>query len=203
MRRSLVSLAVAACGSVRAPPASCPDGNVLVTSQADVARLAGCRAVAGLAIRPGGPLDTRPLAELRAIAGDLAIGPSVGLDEVALPGLHGVGGTIRVSANGSLRGLFVPALARAGRVEIVGNLELTTFAAPALVEVAGGFVVAGNAELEAIDAVALERVGGEFVIAGHPELALVDMPKLAHGDGARIEDNPKLPAELVGQLTRR
>jgi hypothetical protein len=173
---------------------------VVITAQAEVVRLAGCASVASLAIRAASPLDTKPLAELHAIGGELAIGPSVGLDEVALTGLREVG-TVRVSANGSLHGLYLPALVQANRIEVLDNVELTTLALPAVVELPGGLVVADNAGLEIIDAPSLVRVGREFVIANQPQLALVDVPKLSHADGARVEANPKLPADVVDHLS--
>ena len=206
MRRSLASLAlVAACGGPRvaAPsqPAACPaDRKLVLASQDDVRRALGCQRVAGVVVRTGATIDLSPLVHLATIDGDLVIGPTVGIDEVALPELRSVGGTIHVGSNGSLRGLYLPQLARAGRLDIDGNVVLTTISLPRLAAVDGALLVTDNAALELLDAPALVSVGTELVIAGAPDLALLELGKLVKPDGIRLERLPKLPDDVRAQL---
>jgi hypothetical protein len=183
------------------PSASCPEGRVVELGlQEDVTRLAGCPRAGGVTIRTGATVDVSPLHELEQIDGDLAIGPTVGVDSVAFNGLLRVGGTIRIVSNGSLRGVFLPRLEHAGRVEVDGNAVLTTISMPRLQDLAGSLVITDNNGLELVSAGTLTAIGGELVIVGHPKLNLLELPHLARMETIRIEGNPKVSPELVEEL---
>jgi hypothetical protein len=184
-------------------PASCPKGRVDLGLQEDVLKFAGCTKAAGVMIRTGATIDVTPLHELEEIAGDLAIGPTVGVDSVAFNGLVRVGGTIRIVSNGSLRGLFLPRLEHVGRVEVDGNVVLTTISMPRLIDVKGSLVVTDNHGLELLSASTLSRIGGELVIVGHPKLNLVELPRLVHMETIRVEGNPAIPADVVDNLRNK
>ena len=189
-----------ACGARPVAP-TCPIDRKLVLAGADdVRRAAGCQTAIGVTVRTGAMLNLSQLTALETIDGDLVIGPTVGIDEIQLSALRTVGGTIHVGSNGSLRGLYLPRLERAGRIEIDGNVALTTLSLPRLAAVDGALVVTDNAALELIDASALASVGKELVISGHPELALLELGKLVKEDGIRVDRAPKLPPEVVEQL---
>lgn len=192
---------LAGCWFHGGEPPHCPTDRTLdLALQDDVANAAGCKRASGVTIRTGATVDVGPLHELAEIAGDLSIGPTVGIDEVALIGLVHVGGTIHVAYNGSLRGLFLPRLVEAGRIEIDGNVSLNTISVPNLARVLGAFVITDNHALELLDISALVTVGKELVIAGHPRLSLVELRHFGHADTVRIEGDPKLPVELVDAL---
>lgn len=191
---------VAGCAHPVAP--ACP-ADVVLAGQDDVARFAGCAGARSLVIRSGAPLDVSALRGLAAVAGDVAIGPSVGIEEVALGELRTIGGTLHVANNGSLRGLYLPKLERAGRIEIDGNVSLVTVSLPRLAGVDGAVAITDNADLEIVDAGELEAIGGALVIAGHPQLTLVELPKLERAASVRIEGSPKLGADVVEQLAKR
>jgi hypothetical protein len=153
-------IGVVACGHPARPrPATCPAGDVLVESQADVAALAGCRRLAGaLAIRTGVALDLGPLARLEEVRGDLVVGPTLALGGVdGFGGLRAVGGTLRVASNGEATGAWFPALERAGAVEVVGNTALAELFVPRLGAVDRDVVIRGNPALELVDAGSLRR----------------------------------------------
>jgi hypothetical protein len=185
-------------------PASCPQGKVVELGlQEEVAHFAGCTKAAGLTIRTGATIDVTPLNQLEEITGDLSIGPTVGLDSVALNGLVRVSGTSRVVSNGSLRGLFLPRLEHAGRVEVENNVVLSTISMPRLIDVQGSLVVTDNHALELLSATTLTTIGSELVIVNHPKLNLVELPKLSHMETMRVEDNPQMPAELLETLRNK
>jgi hypothetical protein len=184
-------------------PASCPKGVVQLGLQEDVVKFAGCSTAAGVTIRTGATIDVTPLSELEEITGDLAIGPTVGVDSVAFNGLLRVGGTIRIVSNGSLRGLFLPRLEHVGRIEVDGNVVLTTISMPRLVDVKGSLVVTDNHGLELLSASTLTRIGGELVIVGHPKLNLLELPRLMHMETIRVEGNPAIPADVVDNLRNK
>ena len=200
--RVLALLALSGCFLFRGGDgARCPrDRTVVLGTQDEVAAFAGCKRASGVTIRTGATIDLAPLDQLAEIGGDLVIGPTVGFEEVAFHGLARVGGAIHVADNGSTRGLFLPRLADAGRIEIDGNVALKTISVPNHARVAGAFVVTDNRSLELLDASLLVTVGKELVLSGHPKLGLVELGHLAHADIIRIEADPKLPAELVEQL---
>jgi hypothetical protein len=156
--------------------------------------------LSGVAIRTGATITVAPLRELEAITGDLVIGPTVGVDEVQFDSLARVGGAIRVAGNGSLRGLFLPRLVEAGRIEVDGNVSLTTISAPSLARVLGAVVVTDNHALELLDISGLISVRKELVISGHPKLSLVEVGRFGRAESVRIEADPKLPPELVKRL---
>ncbi len=185
-------------------PPSCPqDHSIELGLQEDVVRHAGCTQLAGIVMRTGAELDVAPLGTLEVITGDLTIGPTVAVDELALNGLLRVGGTIRIANNGMLRGVFLPRLEHAGRIEVDNNAALTTVSVPRLAAVDGAVVITDNAALELVSASSLTTVGQELVIAGQGRLTLLEMGKLASAGAVRIERAPKLPAEVVDQLTRK
>lgn len=184
--------------------ASCPkDRSVEVGLQEEVAKLAGCTQVSGILVRTGATIELSPLKQLEEITGDLTIGPTVGLDEAAFNSLLRVGGTIRVMSNTSMRGLYFPRMEHVGRIEVEGNAVLTSISLPRLASVAGAMVISDNGGLEIINAPLLATVGKELVISGHRQLNLLEMRQLARVEAIRIEGNPKLPAEVVEQLTSK
>jgi len=198
MRRLLAS-ALVACGHAAVP--ACP-ADVVIAGRGDVARTASCESAGRVAIRTGAPLDVSAM-HLRDVAGDLVIGPSVGVDEIRLTELREIRGALRVVGNGDLHGLYLPALARVARIEIAGNVALTTIALPKLAAVGGDVAIADNNDLELIDAPALASITGSLAIDRDPNLALVEMPMLARVGSVRIEACPKLPAETVDALASR
>jgi hypothetical protein len=140
------------------------------------------------------------LRSLATITGDLMVGPTLGLEELSLLDLHEVGGAIQVTSNGTLRGLFLPRLERAGRVEIEANAALVTISMPRLATVAGSQVITGNGSLELIDLSALTAVGKDLVITDNPRLALIEAGQLARALDVRVTGNRALPAEQIEAL---
>ena len=191
-------LVLVGCHAVAPAPPSC-DRDVMITSQGDVDAIASCTSVRALTVRTGASIQLAGL-HVESIGADLRIGPTVAMDELSLPALRSVGGTVRVSANGSLHGVFLPKLERAGRVEVTGNVELATLSLPKLAET-GALSISDCAELEVVDAASLVTVGGELIVAGAPKLAVVDAPHLARIRLLRIDAAPKLPSEVVDRLT--
>ena len=97
------------CFLVRGNDASCPeDRTIVITTQDDVARFAGCKHARNVVIQTGASVDLAPLSKLEDIRGDLIIGPTVGLEEAALDGLEHVGGAVRVTDNAAMHGLYLP-----------------------------------------------------------------------------------------------
>jgi hypothetical protein len=196
------ALALAACGATRAAPAapSCPtDRTVVLASQADIARLARCTTARGVTIRSGAALDTSVLHALATITGDLAIGPTVGTEEITFGELRVVGGTIRVAGNGLMQGLFLPRLERAGRIEIDGNVAITTVSLPKLTAVHGALRITDNARLELVDIPRLAAIDQELVLTGNPQLTLVEAEALRAAASVQLELR-KLPPEVADRL---
>ncbi len=183
--------------------AACPSGTVELSLPEDVTKLAGCEKVAGIMIRTGATIDVAPLSELEEISGDLTVGPTVGVDTIAFNGLLRVGGTIRVANNGSLRGLYLPRLEHAGRVEVDNNAVLSTISMPRLADVSSSLVITDNNALELVTATLLVTIGHELVISGHPKLELLEMPRIARMETIRLEGNPKLKPETIETLTSK
>lgn len=177
----------------------CPEGEVLVASQGDVARLASCATLRGLTVRSGAALDVSALRALTAVTGDLVIGPTVAIEDVHLGALRAVGGAIRVVGNGLLRGLYLPRLESAGAIAIDGNAVLTTISLPQLAAVRGGLQITDDASLEAVELSALVSLDQELVLAGVPRLELIDAEQLAHAAAVRV-DAPRLPPEIADRL---
>jgi hypothetical protein len=192
---------VLAIGCSHAAPPACPI-ELVVAGRADIARAASCETAGRVAIRTGAPIDVSAM-HLREVAGDLVVGPTVGVDEVRLPELREIRGALHVAGNGDLRGLYLPSLARASRIEIAGNVALTTIALPRLAAVDDGVAITDNSDLEIVDAPVLVTIGGSLALARDPNLALVEMPTLARAGSVRVEDCPKLPAETVEALASR
>ena len=191
------------CGSrppaVTPVAASCPTrGPVVLASQADIRQVAPCTTLRGVWIRSGAALDASVL-RVQTITGDLVIGPTVGTAEVAFGELRTVEGAIRVSSNGLLQGLFLRNLERAARIDIDGNVALTTISLPRLAAIRGALRVTDNTSLEAVDMPALHSIDQELVLTGAPQLTLLDAPELQHA--ASVEINaPKLPADVTDRL---
>lgn len=163
-----LALLAIACRGPQAPRTACPAGDARVTSQADVAALARCTALAGdLVIRGGAALDLRPLAALTRVDGDLVIGPTLGLSAIdGFAGLHTVGGRLRIATNAQVTGAWFPALARAGQVEIAGNFALVGVYAPRLARI-DALAVRDNAVLELVE-LAPDAAIGARAIAHNP-----------------------------------
>jgi hypothetical protein len=182
------------------PPPACPF-EVAIAGRGDVAQVARCETAGRVSIRTGAAVDVSAM-HLREVTGDLVIGPSVGVDEIRLPELHEIQGVLRVVGNGDLRGIYLPALARVWRIEIAGNVALTTIALPKLVG-AGSVSITDNNDLELIDAPVLARIEAALDIVKNPNLALVEMPTLTRAATVRVEACPKLPPETVDALASR
>lgn len=165
-------LALAACHGGAAPPPTCPAvGPVAIHGPEDVAALATCARVPGLVVRTAAPVDLSSLTDLIAIDGDLAIGPTLSISTLSIPAVRELRGALRVSGNGDLTGLFLPALATAGAVEIVDDPSLASISAPALAAIDGGLTLARLPALELVDTSSLARVGGAVRVSGVPILA--------------------------------
>lgn len=199
---TITALALAACGATPAGPAapSCPaDREIVLASQADIARLARCTTAHGVTIRSGASLDTSVLHALVTITGDLEIGPTVGIEEITLGELRVVEGAIHVVSNGLLQGLYLPHLERAGRIEIDGNVAITTVSLPRLTVVRGALRITDNASLELVDLSALGVIDQELVLTGDPQLTLVEAAQLQRAATVRL-DVPKLPPDVTERL---
>jgi hypothetical protein len=197
----LTALVLAACGATPAAPVapSCPAGAVVLASQADLARLARCTTLPGVTIRSGAALDTSVLRALATITGDLVIGPTVGVEQITLGELRVVGGAIHVVGNGLMQGLFLPRLERAGRIEIDGNVAITTISLPRLAAVGGAMQITDNASLELLDMPTLVSVDQALVLTGDPQLTLVEAAALQTTASVTLE-LPALPPDLADQL---
>jgi hypothetical protein len=199
---TITALALAACGAMPAGPAapSCPtDRTIVLASQTDIARLARCTIARGVTIRSGASLDTSVLHALATITGDLEIGPTVGIEEITLGELRVVEGTLHVVSNGLLQGLYLPHLERAGRIEIDGNVAITTISLPRLMAVRGALRITDNASLELVDLSALDAVDQELVLTGDPQLALFEAERLQTAATVQLEV-PKLPPDVTERL---
>jgi hypothetical protein len=205
MRRLALLALLAGCHVFRhAPNPSCQEGSTVELSlPEDVKHFAGCERASGILIRTGATIDVTPLADLEEVTGNIWVGPTVGVDAITLNGLVRVGGTIHVANNGSLRGLYLPRLEQAGRIEVDNNAVLTTISIPRLAHVDGSFVITDNTSLEMITATRLATVGQELVIAGQPKLNLFEIPLIQHMQTIRLERNPSLPDDVVYQLTSK
>jgi hypothetical protein len=173
---------------------------VVLSSQADVARLAQCTTLSGVAVRSAARLDLSALRQLAVITGDLVIGPSVAVDELALGQLRSVTGAVHAVANGVLRGVFLPRLERAGRIEIDGNPALATVSLPRLSEIHGALRITDNASLELVDLSSLVSIDQALVVTGDPVLSLIDADQLRRAASVELAA-PKLPAELAAALS--
>lgn len=176
---------------------------VLIGSQEDVLRIAGCREVTGLVVRTGASIDLAPLRELEQIDGDLVVGPTVGVEEVALNRVTTISGAVRVQGNPSLRGLFLPRLEHAGRIDVEDNGALTTIALPRISSIGGAMILSDNRSLELVAAGELTSIGHELVAIDNPKLALLELARLVHAEAVRIERDPKLPVEKVTEIREK
>lgn len=195
MLRGLGAALVALCGCAAAshpqdPAGRCAGGDA--SRPEDLARLAGCRRIAGdLAISGAAVADLEPLSSLTEVAGDLFLGPTSRLGDLrGLRRLAAVGGDLRVSHNFALGGLYLNALARVGGdLEVEGNLALVGASLARLRAVGGTLRVAGNGGLERLDLSSLAEVGGDLSIEGGRAL-VVALPDAAEVRGARHMPHP-------------
>jgi hypothetical protein len=191
--RALVTVALAACGGASStgprPLATCPDGEVVLTSQDEVDAFPACPLLAGLTIRSGVDLDLTAsgLQHLRAVDGDLVIGPSIVLGSVELRELATVRGTVRVVGNGGLVTLVLPRLTRAGAISIAADVELRALSMPVLAEVDRDVVIDRTHELAVVDLAALETIGGELAILDAPSLTAFEAASLVRAMRVRVE----------------
>lgn len=206
MHRSRSSLALlvllAGCpGSRPAGTPSCPqDIRVVIAEQKELRRYAACTSLGSLTVRSGATIDLSELRALETITGDLDIGPTVGFEELKLSELTAVEGTVRIVSNTSLRGMFLPRLQSAGRIEIESNASLTTIVFPRLETVKGSLLVNENSLLEIVSFSALTTVGKDLVMADNSSLTLIEGGKLESVQEVRIERNRKLPPDAVDGL---
>ena len=201
--RRLLALAVvplAGCFLFGRRGAHCPtDREVVLATQDDVADFTGCQRAVGVAIRTGATIDVAPLHDLVEITGDLAIGATVGIDALTIDVLR-VGGAVRATNNASLRGLFLPLLEHAGRVEVDANTQLATVSLPRLADVAESIVITDNRALALVDMPALVSVGNELVISGQPKLERVGAARLRRAGAVRVEADPRLTSAAIDKL---
>jgi hypothetical protein len=191
-----------ACGGAAHPAAPpCPHGDVVVSSQASIDGLAACTVLDGdLHIRTGAALDLAGLGALTRVTGSVIVGPTLGLDAIAgLSHLREVGGALRLVANADATGAFFPALERAGRVELDGNLALGQVMLPALREVTADLVARDNAALELIDLGGLAHVAGSLTLERNPVLATVLIASPRCG-AVVVQGNPTLDADMQSRL---
>nr|HEX4317558.1 hypothetical protein [Kofleriaceae bacterium] len=180
---------------------SCPrDRSIVLTTQAEADAFATCSAASGVVIRGFENIDTRELRELSTIDGDLVIGPSTSTEDITLTELHEVGGAVTITSNDLLRGVFLPRLAHAGRIEVDGNLSLQTLSLPSLETVDTSVVVTDDQELSTIDASALANVGKGLVVTDLPRLTTLVVPSLAHAQSLTVDRVPKLPPDTEQAL---
>jgi hypothetical protein len=198
---ALAALVGGAACAVHATPvaASCPTGGpIVLAKQADLRGVAHCTTLPGVLIRSGAALDASVL-RVQAIAGDLAIGPTVGTSDVTFRELRTIEGTLRATSNGLLQGIFLQKLERVGRIDIDGNVALTTVSLPRLTAVRGALRVTDNASLEVLDMPILQSIDQELVLTGTPQLTLVDAPQLQHAGSVEV-NAPKLPSDVTDRL---
>jgi hypothetical protein len=171
---------LAACGGAErpdAPRAPTCTGDRVITGEDSLASVAGCSRLDGsLAIRGGAAFDLTQLADLEVITGDLTIGPTFALETLHVTGLREVGGAVRIVSNAAADGASLPALERAGSLEVAANVDLGRFLAPRLTDVAGDVTVADNPELELLQLGALARVGGAVSLTANPVLQVIEIP---------------------------
>jgi hypothetical protein len=196
----LVLVPLAGCFLFGRRGAQCPtDRTIVLATQEDVADFAGCQRAVGLAIRTGATIDVAPLHDLVDITGDLTIGQTVGVDALTID-VRRVGGAVRATGNASLRGLFLPLLEHAGRVEVDANTLLGTVSLPRLADVTESIVITDNSALALIDMPSLVSVGNELVIAGQPKLERVGAAHLRRAGAVRVEADPKLTSDTIDKL---
>jgi hypothetical protein len=205
---AVASVALFGCASAPPPAGSAParcaaEGSserpVVLASQAQVLRLAGCTALPGVVIRTGAALDLSVLRALITITGDLAVGPTVGLEEITFPALRTIGGALRIHDNGLVRGAFFPALAQAGSISIDHNVVLITASLPRLNRV-GTLSITDGPSLELIDIAQLSSIDGALVLASLPKLTLVESAALQRTGSVRIDNAPELPEPVAARL---
>lgn len=167
-------LAAGGCGGPGRPARpvpTCPAaGPFVIHGDEDVAAVAGCARLPGLAIRTGAPISLAPLTGLVAIDGDLTIGPTVGVTTLSFPAVAAISGKLRIAGNGDLTGVFLPALRRVATVEIADDVSLTTVSLPALTTIDGPLVLLRVPALELVDTSALVEVAGPITVDRAPAL---------------------------------
>ena len=178
--KRLALVLLAACGGAERPEtprAPTCAGEIVITGEDALASLAGCRRLDGsLVIRGGAAFDLTRLDELEVVTGDLTIGPTFALETITVTGLREVGGAVHVISNAAAGGASLPALERAGSLEVAANVDLGRFVAPRLTDVAGDVTIADNPDLELLQLGALARVGGAVSLAANPNLQVIEIP---------------------------
>ena len=96
-------------------------------------------------------------------------------------------------------GLFLPRLDRAGRIEIAGNVAVTTISLPQFATVRDAVRITDNASLELVDMPNLAAIDHDLVLTGDPKLALVEAAQLRTAATVQI-DAPLLPSEVADRL---
>ena len=100
------------------------DGDVWIRSADDVAGLAGVRAITGSLRVTSDVLLRVRLPSLRSVGGDVVVAGNPRLLRLELGSLVDVGGALIVKDNAALSADPVPQLARAARVDVIGNEAL-------------------------------------------------------------------------------
>lgn len=166
--------------------APCP-GDVVIASKAALVVFAaqGCNYVLGTLRIDGTDVDRLELPALESVGG-LEITGNTGLTAISLPALSWVGDQLVVERNSALSGLDLPelrwvggtlaarfnralatlglpTLGAAGSLDVSGNLQLASLAAPALASVATGLTIHKNP--------GLSQCGAEALVARVPAVA--------------------------------
>lgn len=165
MRPWLAVALIAACRHGAAPAApACPTAAVVITSQDQLDRLAGCARLPGLTVRGAAPFDLAALAGLETVDGDLVFGPTFALTSIGLPALTAVAGRFAVVSSAAATGVFAPRLREVGALEVRDGLSLVTLSLPALVAVRGDLTIVRLPALELLDHGGLVEVPAGAVI---------------------------------------
>lgn len=177
----------------------------MVHGPEDVEALAACARLPGLTVRTAAAVELARLDRLVALDGDLLIGPTLAVTSVSLPALAEVGGKVRIAGNGDLTAVILPALVKAGPVEIVDNASLATVSLPALREVAGPVVLRRLPGLEIVDTTGDPRLDGGLDVGEVPRLGTwlgvpaakgpvrLDAPRLDAETRAAIDPSARTP----------
>jgi hypothetical protein len=98
-----------------------------------------------------------------------------------LPALATVGGRLAIVSGGRLGGVYLPALARTGALEIRDDPALAELILPRLAAVDRAFTLVRVPDLEVVDASALATIGGDLTIAAPHLLTWLGPPPTAAG----------------------
>lgn len=161
------------------------EGDVHVTNQAELDALLGCEEIrGGLRIEIFEDTDLRPLAELRAVEGDLFIGSYPDLSPELTPEALDANQREHDRVTAIAEANWLPSLAGVESIERVGGLLLNRISAPSLEAFQSLRLVSGNVD---------SALAGQLAITAVPHL--VDLAGLDNARGFRvlsISDNPVL-----------